>query len=349
MAVDSKYIYISRDTTLRDLGEIVGTRNLDAVLNLNMLPRVPNIGEVYYDTCIQNAGMLENVTYLQKKAILDTCTDNFEVFQYACTQDEFGWKVLSAINSFPNTLRIPENVVLSDFAEVLGGQHDSKVSKDIYDKTISQLMTGSHAIDPSIFNNYSNIRTSQINRGYDEAYERKISKSNNAIFQYFPIPYTQISLHSSLSNTYVNIPVYPEEVSDGFAAEYSQMQELLYQYEPWQVYTSSGPRSNTYKFTFHRDMWGDHSDGEANKIVRFCQANCYPRYSGSAVHSAIVTLYINGKVVISGILTKVDVNWSGPLGQHDNWYLLCELMITITEVSQEPLNFDSVQTKGIIG
>ena len=147
----------------------------------------------------------------------------------------------------------------------------------------------------------------------------------------------------------IDFPVYPEELSDQRTANFDQMPQLLYQYEPWYLYTSSGPRQNTFTFIFHRDMWtGDHRNGGANILIRFCEANCYPEYRGSSVISSIVTLYVSGSALISGVLTEVNVDWSGPIGQ-DGFYLYCELQLTIIEVSPEVLNFTSVLNKPLIG
>ena len=56
-------------------------------------------------------------------------------------------------------------------------------------------------------------------------------------------------------NEMLAFPVYPEELDDGVVANYEDMSEMLYQYEPWKVYKSSGPREMTFTFNFHRDMW----------------------------------------------------------------------------------------------
>ena len=209
---------------------------------------------------------------------------------------------------------------------------------------MASLKNPPHYIDPSIFNEYSSIRPSQILE-YNSQGDSNIQNT----FQWFRIPWGQVTLYSSLGNDSKDFPVYPEEVSDARSANYTEMPDMLYQYEPWQVYQSSGPRANTYTFKFHRDMWsGNHRDGKANELIRFCEANCYPEYSGSAVNTAVVTLYIGGQAHIRGIMKDVNVRWSGPLGL-DDWYLMCELELTIVEVSDTPLNYSTVRNKGLIG
>jgi hypothetical protein len=144
-------------------------------------------------------------------------------------------------------------------------------------------------------------------------------------------------------------PVYPEEYDDGVSANYEEMGEMLYQYEPWKVYKSSGPRENTFTFKMHRDMWtGDHRDGNANALIRGCEANCYPDYDGSLVNVPIVTLYIHGSNLITGVMTSCKTHWSGPIGL-DGYYLCCDLTLTIVEVSPQALNYNTVRSKGLIG
>ena len=96
-------------------------------------------------------------------------------------------------------------------------------------------------------------------------------------------------------------------------------------------------------------MWsGDHRDGKANELIRFCEACCYPEYNGSAVNTSTVTLIIAGKPLIRGVMTDVSTTWSGPIGL-DGYYLECELRISITEVSDKPLNYSYVKSREIIG
>ena len=47
-------------------------------------------------------------------------------------------------------------------------------------------------------------------------------------------------------------------------------------------------------------------------------------------------------------MTSVKKNYSGPIGL-DNMPLYVELTLTIVEVSDEPLNYESVMRKGLIG
>lgn len=335
-----QFLQINSTTTLSELTSRVGARNVDSILSLNSLSRVPNIGEVFQnmvdDICADTE--IPNVSYQRKSSILNTFTEDSDIFESIALMDNDGWKVLSALGTIPTMLRIPETIQLPDATDILG--NGEAVKLDIYERAMKYLHSNQN-IDPVIFNEYSSRRGSQI---------LDTTASTNPL-QWFKLPWGKISLHSSIDDTMLDFPVYPKGLSDGVQANYEQMPDLLYQYEPWQVYRSSGPRTVTYKFDMHRDMWtGDHRDGKCNELIRFCKANCYPEFKGAAVNVPRVTLYISGKPHISGILTAVNDEWDedSPIGL-DGFFLHVVLSLTITEVSNMKLNYSTMRQKGLIG
>lgn len=332
-----QFLLINEDLTLSQLSDRVGERNVEYILYANNLTRTPRIGKQFQAMVEESYGG-SAVDWQRKSTILNTFTDHSDIFEKAALLNENGWKTLSTYSTFPDALRIPESITISDGTDVLGDSDG--VTSVIYRKAMSQLSTPPYTIDPGIFNEYSTMRNSTI---FDTGTE-----TNNPI-QGFNLPWGKVTLYSSLSDTSMDIPCYPEEMEDSRAANYTTMPDLLYQYEPWYLYESSGPRQVSYKFELHRDMWtGDHRDGKCNQLIRFCEANCFPRFSGSAVNIPSVTLYVNGDCLISGIMTEVSKKWSGPLGL-DGFYLYCELTLSITEVSKIPLNYDTVMNKSLIG
>lgn len=334
-----RFLQISSTLTLSQLADRVGSRNVQTILTANQLLRRPDIGTQLANMCTNIVASSLEVPVSKKKSILNSFHSQYELFETAALLDTNGWKVLATLGTFPGMLKIPETVSLPIASDILGVV--SSVATNIYNKAMQQLDTPPrHQIDPAIFQQFSNIKPVKVVQPGPTA---------GSVFEAFNIPWGDISLHSSLANTSVDFPVYPEEVDDGVSANYTTMPDMLYQYEPWQMYTSSGPRTNTYQFNLHRDMWtGDHRDGKCNELIRFCEANCYPKFNGSAVNTSTVTLYVKGNVLISGIMTDVSVNWDGPIGL-DGWYLHCKLKLTITEVARTPLNFDTVRSKGLIG
>ena len=334
-----QFLSIKDTTTLSQLADIVGDRNVDAILAANNLKRTRSIGKAYRASCDEAIASAKDVDWQRQMTLLNTVTGCSDVFETLALMGENGWKLFSVLGTLPGMLKIPESIVLPDSVDVLGTSEG--INNLVYQKAMTSLKNPPHYVDPSIFNEYSSRRSSQILN-----YEGAAPAADP--FQWFQIPWGEVTLYSSLGQDSIDFPVYPEEVSDGRSANYTTMPDLLYQYEPWQVYQSSGPRRNTYTFKFHRDMWsGDHTDGRANELIRFCEANCYPEYNGSAVNTATVALYIAGVPHIVGVLQDTRVKWSGPLGL-DGWYLVCELELTIIEVSETALNYSAIRNKAII-
>lgn len=336
-----QYLKISPTDTLKSLSKIVGDRNVESILVANSIERCPNVGQAFKDRYTRVAAESPDVPIQRKLTLLNKFAGQSDLFENVATFSEDAWKVLSNMGTFPGALAVPETLNLPDSADVLGGAKNP-VGELVYSKVVDSLKrTGQ--VNPNIFTEYSTINPVAFRNQGDG-----ISHNTN-MFNGFLLPWGKISLYSELLQEAVDFPCYPEELSDGYKANYSTMPDLLYQYEPWFVYDSSGPRTVEYTFTFHRDMWtGDHRDGMANKLIRFCQAHCFPRYSGSAVDVSLVQLFVGGKIQIRGILTEASTKWSGPIGL-DGWHLVCELTLSITEVSQFPLDFDTVRSLGLIG
>lgn len=335
-----QFLKISKNTTLSGLNNEVGSRNTDSILNLNSLNRTPDIGVQFENLIKQKISETEDVSFQRKATILDTLTSDADVFEIAALQNMDGWKILSSLGTMPGMLRIPETIKLPDSVNIIGGTGEP-VSRAVYEKAIDFLLNKNLDVDPVIFNEYSSRKGSQI----------LDTVSGSSTVQWFKLPWGKITLYSSLNGKSVDFPVYPKGIDDSTQANYETMPETLYQYEPWQIYKSSGPRTNTYDFDIHRDMWsGDHRDGKCNELIRFCQSNCYPKFQGASVQTSTVTLYIAGKKHITGIMTNVKASWDdeSPIGL-DGFYLHLTLSITITEVSEEVLNYETVQQKGLIG
>lgn len=335
-----QFLKISENTTYSDLVKKVGSRNVDIILAKNNLSRTPQVGKALKNKVEEITRISSNVSWQKKTSVLNTFTQDSDVFEEACSLGESDWKVLAVLNTFPNMLNIPETVTVPDDNDILGNSVGVKTG--VYQGVMTSLKTPPHFIDTNVFNTYSSTKDISLVDGY------QTNSGSVLLDQWFHLPWGDITLHSSLDDAIIEFPVYPEEITDSRAATYTEMPELLYQYEPWYIYQNSGPRTNTYTFHMHRDMWtGDHRDGKCNQVIRFCEACCYPEYSGSAVNTTTVTLYIKGQALISGILTSVETKWGGPIGQ-DGFYLECELSITITEVSPSPLSYRTVKSKGLI-
>lgn len=333
-----QFLSISNDYTLEELSDRVGDRNVEHFLSDNDLQRSPRIGKQLDDKMNEIYRTAEEVPWQRKSTILNKFVDDGDVFEECALMDENSWKVMSSLGTMPNMLRVPETITLPNAADVLG--NSQPIGTSIYNQAMKQLSNPPHIVTPEIFNNYSVTRGASVTGNGNQV---------NAFNNIFPIPWGDVTIYSELASTSLDIPVYPEELQDSVSANYTQMPELIYQYEPWQLYQSSGPRIAPLTFVFHRDMWsGDASDGKANELIRFFEAMCYPEYTGSIVNSDIATLYIKGQTFVRGIITEVSKKWSGPL-LRDGFYAVCELSVSITEVSENPLSASFVRSKPLIG
>ena len=344
-----QFLSVTESTKFSDLQSIFGD-SIDQFLHVNDVPRTPNVGASFFQSCRDAIAAASDVAYDRRVALLNGFVSDSDLFEKVALMDGDGWKLLDAKNVLPNTMRVPDGVQVADSADVLG--NSKPVSKVTYDKAISYL-NNKQDVDPGIFDSYnatySNSRTSKsADKSIPQDLTYRGSPSSEDIFQWFHIPWGEVTIHFTLDNSDYDFPVYPTELSDGAKASYTQMPELLYQYEPWQLYTSSGPRSLTFNFHFHRDMWtGDHRDGKAYALIQACRAACYPDYKGSSVNTTLATMYISGNSVITGVITDVGVDWSGPIGI-DGWWLECNLSIAITEVSNVPLNYNWVKQQRLL-
>lgn len=335
-----KYVSIYPNDTLSDLTERVGVQNVDQILADNGLKRSPKIGKQWEAICDQFKEDQE-VSASRKISILNQFIDNSDIYEHAALSDSNDWKILSARNTFSDYLYVSDQLESSIPSSYSSLGNDVSVLPTIY-KQVNSLLARNEDIDPNIFSVYNNMQDAGI------LSNRETPQGNNPM-SWFNIPLDKIALYSSLYNTYVNIPAFPEDLNDTRVATYTTMPDLLYEYEPWQMYQSSGPRVGRYAFHLHRDMWtGDHNDGKANELIRFCEAQCYPKYNGSSVISPTVSLYVNGNELITGVMTEVSVDWGGPLG-HDFWYLDFTLTLSIIEVSSSALSYEAILAKPVIG
>lgn len=333
-----QFLAIRNNYTLEDLSDRVGDRNVEHFLSDNDLQRVPQIGKQYNEKVREIYQTEPEVPWQRKSTILNKFVDDSDVFEECALMDENSWKVMSSLGTFPDMIKVPETITLPNAADVLG--NSEPVGTNIYKQAMNQLSKPPHVVSPEIFNDYSVTKGASLSGD---------PQGGNTFNNIFPIPWGDITIYSELAGKSLDIPVYPEELQDSVHANYTQMPELIYQYEPWQLYQSSGPRVVPLSFVFHRDMWsGDCTDGKANELIRFFEAMCYPEYNGSAVNSDIATLYIKGDVLVRGIITEVSKKWSGPILK-DGFYAVCDLSVSFTEVSEKPLSASVIRNKSLIG
>ena len=203
-----QFLQITDDMTLSQLIDRVGAKNVDEILQYNSVKRTHAIGEAYNHmvdvityayTELNSDEVLTEVSYKNKIDVLNTLTEDADVFEAAALQSEDGWKLLASIGTMPGYLRIPPTITLPDSTDILGGT-DTPIAKTTYNKAMNYLKNNEN-VDPIIFNTYSDR---QSGAGYTS--QNQVAD----VYQWFKIPWGEITLYSSISNTSMEFPVYPE-------------------------------------------------------------------------------------------------------------------------------------------
>lgn len=336
-----QYLLLDGNETLVSMSNTFGQSTVSAILAENSLTRTPNVAAEWEKKCQAILDSSPNeVSAHQKMNLLNRLTNDETVFEKACLMDEDEWKIFAATMSFPDALLIPEDISLPQSSKVIGtSELDSSGGDSVSSVTYRAVMNSLNDegyIDPSIFNS--------VNTGPDASISGQSIESTTDSWP-FKIPWGKIQMYSTVLKESIDFPVYPDQIEKSRQASYASMPDIIYQYEPWITFQNSGPREQSLDFHMHRDMWsGNHLDGRANKLIRFCEANTFADYNGSAVITPLVRFYIDGSLFISGVLKNVNTTWTGPIGQ-DNWYLEFTLSLVIQEISESALNCNSFYTR----
>lgn len=374
-----QYLTLEDNTTISSLSRLIGQHNVSSILAENSIPRVPNISEQWKKQCdyIIETDSRE-ITASQKIALLNGLTNSEDLFEKACLMDSNEWKIFATTHAFTDALKVPESLPLPTSDLVSGVAKYSTSGLNIASNNaavISRTDSTGRSINSTI-GQFQDLATSNLNPVSSTVYKAvmnslqttgeidyailntvnttfnaiTINSSNlnvTSIPTCYSLAWGKIQMYSTVLKELIDFPVYPEQIETTRQANYTSMPDIIYQYEPWITFESSGPREQTLAFHMHRDMWsGDHRDGRANKLIRFCEANTFADYNGSAVITPLVRFYIDGSLFISGVIKHVDVTWTGPLGL-DNWYLEFTLSITIQEISESTLNCKTVYSRQI--
>jgi hypothetical protein len=141
-------------------------------------------------------------------------------------------------------------------------------------------------------------------------------------------------------------PCAPESVSDSNQASYSSV-NILGRSEPFQYYTGSGPRTVSTAFKMHTDMCDDVS--YIYKITKIVESACYPDY-GNNIAATRCHLHLVNNIDITGIITSVNTQYSGPIIMDEPWdegeYAVIDLSFSVTEVTGTPFSRSQIRNMG---
>ena len=115
-----QFLTISDSTTLAELSDRVGDRNVERMLAINGLTRTPRIGKQFRNNVNNIIQTNQSANWQRKSTVLNQFSSDSDIFETAALLDDNSWKVLSALETFPGMLKVPETVVLPSAVDILG-------------------------------------------------------------------------------------------------------------------------------------------------------------------------------------------------------------------------------------
>ena len=182
-----------------------------------------------------------------------------------------------------------------------------------------------------------------------------ISMTTGGVYNVNYNTYGANNISESMATWY--FPCYPDSISDSNQASFNPV-PILGRAEPFQYYTSSGPRTVSVKFTMHQEMVRSGIGiNYVHKLTAFIESACYPRYNNSGIAANKVVFHCGKDIHIEGIISNVNTDHSGPiLDMNDasnslpmslnQRYAMTEISFSVTEVLGKSPSNGYVASKG---
>lgn len=121
----------------------------------------------------------------------------------------------------------------------------------------------------------------------------------------------------------INIPFYPDEINEGFSAEWSTA-SVVGRPVPVGVYTGSGYRTVSINFDMHREL-----DPNIDVMIKELRNTVYSVRSEDGYIPKFVIISI-GEFVAKGYITSVSYAWKKPI--IDDKYQVCTIGIQMNAI-----------------
>lgn len=131
------------------------------------------------------------------------------------------------------------------------------------------------------------------------------------------------------------LPCYPEEISDGIEAQWSDV-NIVGRSSPISAYTGTSYRHLSFNFDMHREMMSN--DG-VNNAIRLLRASVFPQYLESGLKPTISIIRL-GEFKVRGIVRSVNMTWKKPI--IDRKYQVCSVSISIDQIPDMVYGFGDV-------
>lgn len=302
------------------------TEHADEILRANNLPNpscpYSSVFNQLYNNDFQSMNKLQvEPAYSEKshiRGVQAQLNDNIKAYTIAeFSPSEF--VRYSVLGSFAGCLIVP-NEYVDEVIPVSGNVQNSVLSDNTLDEVLSDLRTDAPILE----------------------FPRMDSDTGTTQDNWYWKPTGDVMIQVEGQQP-LEIPCFPESVSDSTSATWSQEMTTYQHYEPQNTYNKSGPRIVNCTFKIHRAMWdGNQDSGKSEELVAYMQSGCYPNYDTQASEPPRVTLIIGKSIRIVGILTSMETTYSGPIGP-DNKYDCVDISISIQEESDNVLSTDAVR------
>ena len=162
--------------------------------------------------------------------------------------------------------------------------------------------------------------------------------NNNLTIPSIPMD-NYIIIADGTSQIILNFPLYPDEIQEGYSAEWSP-QQIIGRPVPVGTYTGAGYRSVSFSFETHREL---HEDID-NLLLQLRKA-CYPTYPTHSGDGYIprTTIIQIGNFIFTGYITSVNYTWRKPI--IDNKYQVCSVSLQMNAIDAGQWTADGGEDK----
>lgn len=147
-----------------------------------------------------------------------------------------------------------------------------------------------------------------------------------------------------------NIPLYPEEISDGISANWNDT-TIVGRSAPISNYVSTSDRQVSFSFTIHREMYtamsrrGTSSSrtsmDKVDKLLKGLRSAVYPKYETQIGMFPTISMFVFGEFIIKGKLTNVSFTWKKPIV--DNKYQVCDVSVTMNSIANRVKSTEDIR------
>lgn len=138
---------------------------------------------------------------------------------------------------------------------------------------------------------------------------------------YYILQYSEGSYYN------INLPVYPDEISDNFSASWST-QQIVGRSSPISAYTGTDFRRVSFSVDLHRELLSESGNptGKMETLLRTLEKSVYPEYLSQGLMPPVATFRF-GDFYARGYVESVSFTWKKPI--INNQYMVAATSISM--------------------